>query len=73
MGEGRDDRDVIIQLAKRLGLTKAFPWKDFGVFLDDMLANKGIDLISLPTKEACREYNRRSQARKVAAALHLTC
>ena len=39
----------------------------------EALPNKGIELISLPTKEACREYNRRSQSRKVAAALHLTC
>jgi len=43
VGEGRDDRDVMIQLAGRLGLAKAFPWKDYRAFLDDMLADSGID------------------------------
>lgn len=33
----------------------------------------GIKLISLPTEQACQEYNRRSKTRKTAAALHLTC
>jgi hypothetical protein len=41
--------------------------------VEESLPNLGIELISLPTKEACQEYNRRSQARNVAAALHLTC
>jgi hypothetical protein len=41
--------------------------------VEEALPNIGIKLIALPTKEACQEYNRRSQARKVAAALHLTC
>jgi hypothetical protein len=41
--------------------------------VEEALSDIGIELIALPTKEACQEYNRRSQARKVAAALHLTC
>ena len=41
--------------------------------VEEALPVLGIKLISLPTKEACQEYNRRSQARNVAAALHLTC
>ena len=41
--------------------------------VEEALPVLGIKLISLPTKKACQEYNRRSQARNVAAALHLTC
>ena len=41
--------------------------------VEEVLSDIGIELIALPTKEACQEYNRRSQARKVAAVLHLTC
>ena len=41
--------------------------------VEETLPDLGIELIALPTKEACQEYNRRSQARNVAAALHLAC
>jgi len=41
--------------------------------LEAALKIEGIDLISLPTSEACQEYNRLSQEGKYAAALHLTC
>ena len=41
--------------------------------VEEALLDLGIELIALPTKEACQEYNRRSQTRNVAAALHLTC
>ena len=34
---------------------------------------EGIDLIVLPTSEACQEYNRLSKEGEYAAALHLTC
>jgi hypothetical protein len=33
----------------------------------------GIELIALPTQEACQTYNRLREQRSVAAALHLTC
>jgi len=32
-----------------------------------------IELITLPTDEACQTYNRLCRERRVAAALHLTC
>lgn len=35
--------------------------------------SKGIELIVEPTDKACEVYNRISQAKKVVAALHLTC
>ncbi len=37
------------------------------------LSNAGIELISLDTNNACKEYNIRSKMSKVSAALHLTC
>ena len=33
----------------------------------------GIELIALPTKEACQTYNTQRERQTVAAALHLTC
>ncbi len=36
-GEARDDRDVIFEMAHRLGLHEAFPWKDSGEYLDWVL------------------------------------
>ena len=42
VGDTRDDRDVMIDLARRLGLRKAFPWKDYPAFLDWMLQGTGI-------------------------------
>ncbi len=43
VGETRDDRDVIIELAHRLGLKKAFPWKSYADFLNHMLEDSGMD------------------------------
>jgi hypothetical protein len=37
------------------------------------LKEAGIELISLPTKEACQKYNTLRTQRAVTAALHLTC
>lgn len=42
VGDTKDDREVIIQLARRLGLTQAFPWKDYPDFLRWMLENTGL-------------------------------
>jgi hypothetical protein len=33
----------------------------------------GIELVALPTQQACQTYNERCQGQAVAAALHLTC
>ena len=37
------------------------------------LARQGIGAFAAPTAEAVREYNRLAAAKKVVAALHLTC
>ena len=37
------------------------------------LQDKGIELVAVPTKEACRIINSLADKRRVAAALHLTC
>lgn len=43
IGDVMDDREVMIQLAKRLGLEKAFPWENYQHFLNDMLADTGLN------------------------------
>ncbi|TET38897.1 MAG: hypothetical protein E3J72_01875 [Planctomycetota bacterium] len=37
------------------------------------ISEKGIELIDLPTREACDRYNELSESKNVAAGLHLTC
>jgi len=37
------------------------------------IRSRGIELIVLPTQEACEAYNRLREQRRVVAALHLTC
>ena len=37
------------------------------------LKEKAIDLVAVPTREACRIINSLAGKRKLAAALHLTC
>lgn len=41
-GEARDDRDVIFEMAHRLGLHEAFPWKDSAEYLDWVLEDTGL-------------------------------
>lgn len=43
IGETRDDRDVIIELARRLGLDEAFPWSDLREYFDWVLEDTGLD------------------------------
>jgi len=42
IGEVKDDREVMIQLAHRLGLHDAFPWKDFDEYLKWVLEDTGM-------------------------------
>jgi len=37
------------------------------------LKDRGVELMALPTREACRVINDLSETRRLAAALHLTC
>lgn len=41
--------------------------------LASFLKDKGIELVAVPTKEACRIINSLAGKRRLAAALHLTC
>ena len=41
--------------------------------VENAFKSAGIELISLSTRDACQEYNRRSAMERAAAALHLTC
>jgi anaerobic selenocysteine-containing dehydrogenase len=42
VGEARDDRDVIFEMAHRLGLHEAFPWRDSAEYLDWVLEDTGL-------------------------------
>jgi anaerobic selenocysteine-containing dehydrogenase len=42
VGESRDDRDVIFDVAHRLGLQEAFPWPDRYAYLDWLLEDTGM-------------------------------
>jgi anaerobic selenocysteine-containing dehydrogenase len=42
IGESRDDRDVIFDVAHRLGLERAFPWPDRHAYLDWLLEDTGM-------------------------------
>jgi anaerobic selenocysteine-containing dehydrogenase len=42
VGETRDDRDVIFEVAHRLGLNKAFPWPDRRAYLNWLLEDTGM-------------------------------
>ena len=42
IGEARDDRDVILEVARRLGLNEAFPWPDRYAYLDWLCEGTGM-------------------------------
>jgi len=42
---------------------------DLAAYLQD----RGIDLVAVPTREACQLINQLASKRRLAAALHLTC
>jgi anaerobic selenocysteine-containing dehydrogenase len=42
-GEVKDDREVIFELAHRLGLQEAFPWRSWREYLDWTLEDTGMD------------------------------
>lgn len=50
VGETRCDRSVILDMAHRLGLTEAFPWKDYRVYLNWVLESTGMNF-----EEFCRQ------------------
>jgi anaerobic selenocysteine-containing dehydrogenase len=51
IGEARDDRDVIIDVAHRLGLQEAFPWPDRYAYLDWLLEGTGMSFREFQEKE----------------------
>ncbi len=54
IGETRDDREVIIQLAKRLGLSEAFPWTDLRAYNEWILEETGMSFDEFCTKGIIR-------------------
>lgn len=51
IGETRDDRDVIFDVAHRLGLQQAFPWKDRHAYLDWILEDTGMSFNQFKEKD----------------------
>ncbi len=51
VGEARDDRDVIFDVAHRLGLQEAFPWPDRHAYLDWLLKDAGMSFEEFKGKD----------------------
>ncbi len=51
IGEARDDRDVIFDVAHRLGLHEAFPWPDRRAYLDWLLDESGMSFEEFKEKD----------------------
>ena len=51
VGETRDDRDVIFEVAHRLGLHEAFPWLDRHAYLNWLLEDTGMSFDEFQKKE----------------------
>jgi anaerobic selenocysteine-containing dehydrogenase len=51
IGETRDDRDVIFDVAHRLGLQEAFPWPDRYAYLDWLLEDMGMGFEEFKEKD----------------------
>jgi anaerobic selenocysteine-containing dehydrogenase len=51
IGETRDDRDVIFDVAHRLGLEEAFPWPDRHAYLDWLLEDTGMRFETFKEKD----------------------
>lgn len=51
IGEARDDRDVIFEVAHGLGLHEAFPWADRHAYLDWLLQDAGMSFEDFKEKD----------------------
>lgn len=59
--------EIIVVGTGNPGLMKVLPETE------KHIKSKGIELMILPTKEACLTYNQLCNNRKIVALLHLTC
>lgn len=51
IGEARDDRHVILELARKMGMTDIFPWKDWYEYLDWIVEPMGMDFKEFNKKD----------------------
>ena len=51
IGEARDDREVVLDLAHRLGLNEAFPWTDRAAYLEWLLEDTGLTFEEFKEKD----------------------
>ncbi len=54
IGEARDDKDVILEVAHRLGLNEAFPWPDREAYLDWRCEETGMNFEQFKEKDLIR-------------------
>lgn len=59
--------EVLIIGTGYFGIVKVLPE------VKEWAKKRGVELIALPTKEACSLYNEKGKEKKIVAALHLTC
>ncbi len=70
-----DDLAAVFEAAPKMLVVGqgAYGRMDIAPETEQALQAAGIELIALPTKEACQTYNGLRQQEQVVAALHLTC
>jgi hypothetical protein len=69
-----DVRDALAAAPQVLIVGKGDPGRmEVDPALASYLREKGVDLLALPTREACQSINSLAAKRRLAAALHLTC
>jgi anaerobic selenocysteine-containing dehydrogenase len=51
IGETRDDREIILEVARSLGLVDAFPWPDWHTYLNWILEDTGMDFEEFKKRE----------------------
>jgi hypothetical protein len=70
-----DDLEAVFEAAPDLLVVGrgAYGWMQITAETQAALQAAGIELLALPTEEACQAYNAWRGRRAVAAALHLSC
>lgn len=51
VGEARDDRAAVLEVARKMGLTEAFPWGNWRAYLDWILEPSGMSLTEFLDKD----------------------
>jgi len=69
-----DVEPILLEAPEVLVVGQGMPGKmEVDRELVNFLAARQIEVVALPTQQACARFNELAATRKVAAALHLTC